>query len=55
MADEVSGTQAGEAERFEVDRVRCILLSQPGDLPRGLEASTSNKLGVGEVEGEGDS
>lgn len=23
----------GERERFELDRFRCILLSQPGDLP----------------------
>lgn len=53
--DECSETRAGEAERFEVERERCILLSQPGDRPRGLESSTSNELGVGDGEGEGDS
>jgi hypothetical protein len=33
----------GEDERFEVERLRCILLSQPGDLPLGFDDSSADK------------
>ena len=42
-ADETSGTTLGEDERFEVERLRCILLSQPGDLPLGFDDSSADK------------
>ncbi len=42
-ADETSGTTLGEDERFEVERLRCILLSQPGDLPLVFDDSPADK------------
>ena len=36
-------TTLGDDERFEVERLRCILLSQPGDLPLGFEDSSADK------------
>ena len=45
-------TALGEAERWRVDRLRCILLSQAGDLALGLEVSSADRESG---DGEGDS